>query len=233
VVGDIHGDLNSLDYILDHFQEGMAIFLGDYGDRGEEQIEVYLKILGLKTKYPDRVVMLRGNHETDDVYPHDLPTVLEKRYGKDGEGLHQALQELWSKLPILALGNYAMVHGGAPSRLESLDRIGDVENEILWNDPGDIDGSDPSMRGIGNVFGKDVTRDFLDLTGAKTLIRSHQPCDGIKVWHDGMGITLFSRLGPPYQNELGAYLNLDLQTRFDGYGLARVAKRFSAKDLSQ
>jgi protein phosphatase len=234
VVGDIHGDLRSLNFILDRFSdfsEGMLIFLGDYGDRGDRQIDVYLRVLALRAKWPDRVVLLRGNHESDEVYPHDLPDRLEEIYRDNAGKVHRAFQELWGKLPILAVGNYLMVHGGAPSSLESIDQIGDVEEEILWNDPGDIEGTMPSFRGIGKVFGEKLTRNFLELTGAKTLIRSHQPCDGVEVWHGGWGITVFSRLGEPYFNERAAYLDIDLSSRLSGYELAKTAKMFSIQDL--
>ncbi len=233
VIGDIHGDLRSLNHILRRFSGGMLIFLGDYADRGEEQVGVYQRVLKLKADCPEGVIMLRGNHESDVVYPHDLPSVLKERYGEGWDRTYRALRELWEGLPVLAIGNYAMVHGGAPSYLESMDQIGgeEVQEEILWNDPGDADGTMPSYRGIGKIFGKDVTENFLRLTGAKTLIRSHEPCDGVNVWHGGLGITVFSRLGEPYFNEHAAYLDIDLSSRLDGYELAKTAKKFSTRDL--
>ena len=56
VVGDLHGDMNSLIHILarsGYIEEEnknlpYLVFLGDYGDRGEESIEVYCLILKLK-----------------------------------------------------------------------------------------------------------------------------------------------------------------------------------------
>ena len=38
------------------------IFLGDYGDRGANSIEVYYTILKLKIAFPRQVILLRGNH---------------------------------------------------------------------------------------------------------------------------------------------------------------------------
>jgi len=55
--------------------------------------------------------------------------------------------------------------------------------------------------------------------------------DGVEVWHDGLGITVFSRLGAPYFNEHAAYLDIDLSSRLDGHELAKSAKRFSAREL--
>jgi len=47
--------------------------------------------------------------------------------------------------------------------------------------------------------------------GARTLVRGHEPCElGYRFNHGGLILTLFSRKGPPYFNEMAAYLELDL-----------------------
>lgn len=72
VVGDLHGDLDSLIGILrasDFMQKiqrgekACLVFLGDYGDRGTSSVEVYYLILTLKKAYKENVVMIQGNHE--------------------------------------------------------------------------------------------------------------------------------------------------------------------------
>ena len=57
--------------------------------------------------------------------------------------------------------------------------------EILWSDPGDSEESYPSPRGAGRIFGEKLTRDMLTKLGVKTLIRSHEPCDGISMKQKG------------------------------------------------
>ncbi|MDI6691143.1 MAG: metallophosphoesterase, partial [Candidatus Bathyarchaeota archaeon] len=77
IVGDLHGDLESLIQILkesnflqkmNQNHDAFLIFLGDYGDRGEYSKEVYYTVLKLKMLFPEQVVLMRGNHEG----PEDL-----------------------------------------------------------------------------------------------------------------------------------------------------------------
>ena len=246
VIGDIHGDLVSLQHILrdSQFVERASagedlwlIFLGDYGDRGERSPEVYYVVLKLKELFPERVVLLRGNHEGPPdllASPHDLPYHLIAKFGRD-EGLeaYLAIRGLWDSLYTAALaeGLAIMLHGGAPSRARSLDDVAFAHKrhpeephleEILWSDPRDgITGAYPSWRGAGRLFGPDVTRRFLLTVGARVLIRGHEPCEtGYSFVHGGLVLTIFSRKGPPYYNESAAYLELDLSTELvDALGL--------------
>ena len=65
VVGDLHGDADSLARTLKFFRpdRDVLIFLGDYSDRGENSVEVPERINQLLLKYPANVIALQGNHE--------------------------------------------------------------------------------------------------------------------------------------------------------------------------
>jgi protein phosphatase len=46
------------------------------------------------------------------------------------------------------------------------------------------------------------------------MVRGHEPCqEGFKLDHNRKILTLFSRKGPPYFNDHGAYLRIDLSKR--------------------
>lgn len=234
VVGDIHGDLESLMHVLQNSgfiektrrdKDSLLIFLGDYGDRGSHSPEVYHVVLKLKKTFPQKVVLMRGNHEGPNdllAYPHDLPTQLSRKFGEAGADVYERLRELFDQLynAVIIEGRYVLLHGGVPSEASTLDDLAYAREkhpdethleEILWSDPNDvIRGTCPSPRGAGRLFGEDVTEKLLKMLNVKILIRGHEPSgEGFKVNHNEKVLTLFSRKGPPYYNEHGAYLQIN------------------------
>ncbi len=249
VVGDLHGDLQSLIFILEESRfirssppaREYMIFLGDYGDRGDESVEVYYLILSLKSIFKEKVILLRGNHEGPQdlgVRPHDLPYFLRARYGGEWRKTYESLRELFDSLPhsLIAKEKYLMLHGGLPEGITSVSDIAYAQQyhpdkryleQILWSDPGQTPKSYPSPRGAGRIFGEKITREVLDRLGVKTLIRSHEPCEGTSLNHKGKVLTLFSRKGVPYFNSQAAYLEIDLSDKAkSGQELVKEARCF-------
>jgi hypothetical protein len=67
IVGDLHGNLQDLLRILNSGRPNAAyLFLGDYVDRGPFSLECVLLLFVLTVRYPDRFVLIRGNHEFSD-----------------------------------------------------------------------------------------------------------------------------------------------------------------------
>ncbi len=71
VFGDIRGNLEDLHFLSDNIWNlGMAlaagkfVFLGDYVDRGMSGLEVVAYLLAMKLMLPQKVFLLRRNHET-------------------------------------------------------------------------------------------------------------------------------------------------------------------------
>jgi len=238
IIGDLHGDINSLYEILNETNfvkktQGGArvhlVFLGDYGDRGFFSPEVYYVVLSLKKMFPDKVVLLQGNHEGSPdlmAHPHDLPHHLQRKFDSDWQKVYTELSMLFGCLytAVLVEDNFIMLHGGVPSKAKTLDDIAFAVQkhpaethleEILWSDPAEgIKGTRFSPRGAGRLFGEDMTDAFLKMVKAKILVRGHEPVDeGYMFNHNGKILTIFSRKGPPYNNSKGAYLIVDISKK--------------------
>ena len=238
IVGDLHGDFESLIHILKtsrftkkaaQNKELLLVFLGDYGDRGPYSPEVYYIVLKLKQLFPQNVVLMRGNHEgPDDLLPcpHDLPQNLRERFAEEGKDVYAKLRELYKHLYTATIVErlYVLIHGGIPKDAASMEDLAyahlrhpkeTILEEMLWSDPAEgIKEACSSPRGAGRLFGEDVTRNFLEMLDVKVLIRGHEPApEGSKINHKGKVLTLFSRRGQPYFNSTAAYLQFDLSLK--------------------
>jgi len=235
VIGDLHGDLESLFRILkatsfiERVKKGencLLIFLGDYGDRGIHSPEVYYIVLKLKRAFPENVILMRGNHEGPDdllAHPHDLPSHLYMKFGENSSKAYAVLRKLFDSLhnAVVVEKRYVLLHGGVPTQAGTVDDLAFAHEkhprethleEILWSDPWEgLTGAYASPRGAGRLFGENETESFLEMLDVNLLIRGHEPCaNGFKINHNGRVLTLFSRKGSPYFNKRGAYLQLNL-----------------------
>jgi protein phosphatase len=244
VLGDLHGDHRSLRGIMrktnlhkrlkkdDSFT---LICLGDYVDRGPAQVQVLHTLLCLLNEYPERVVLLRGNHEGPAgirVSPHDFPQELVRRFGDEWRTLYASYRRLFDSMHVACLieGRTLLLHGGIPTEADCLEDIARAHlthpltshlEEILWSDPSTLPGVNYNFRGSGKMFGVDVASSFLDKVGVKTLIRGHECYDEGYHFHDGKILTLFSCKLPQYRNRKLAYLQMPLHLDFDRNTLQR------------
>jgi len=206
-VGDTHGDIkSSISAIEKYFDNGYTIiFLGDYVDRGEYQVENINFLISKKLEKRNAIYLLRGNHETEEMNKvYGFYREVAKKYGPE---FYENYIDLFSNLPYGVLLNEKILalHGGIARDLRKLEQIENIEKgeanprglpmEILWNDPIEfIDGFEPSDRGPGIFyFGKDVLMKFLEENNLEFLVRSHEPrANGVSLEMDGKLYVVFS-----------------------------------------
>ncbi len=237
IISDLHGDSKSLFRILSEInykqflskELNKLVFLGDYIDRGSDSLSIIYSVCYLKSTYPDSVIMMRGNHEAPAEFPfspHDFPYEIQDRFGNRWREIYKEILSMFRLLTLATVvrQKLLLVHGGLPTKEAAAENFREsivfahenqvrnsVLEEILWNDPRQIDENkrqERSRRGLGRYFGPSVTRTWLQATGTKAVIRGHEPCQGFRLDHDNTIMTLFS-CTDVYPNSAAAYLMLN------------------------
>ena len=215
VCGDIHGQYYDLLRIFEHCGypgDYNYLFLGDYVDRGKQSLETVSLLLCYKIKYPEKVTLLRGNHEssvTNRIY--GFYDECKRRYNIR---LWKSFTELFNYLPVAALidDKILCMHGGLSPDLKTIQNIQDISRptdipdqgllcDLLWSDPDkeavDYDEND---RGVSVIFGEKVVTDFNKKNDLDLIIRAHQVVDdGYEFFANRQLITIFS--APNYCGE--------------------------------
>lgn len=208
ISGDIHGQFHDL---MELFQIGgfppdtNYLFLGDYVDRGYFSVESVSILLCFKVRYPDRVTLLRGNHESRQLTQvYGFYDECHRKYG--GPQAYRILTDLFDYLPLTALVENQIFsqHGGLSPSLENLDQVRQLERtqevphegpmcDLLWSDPDERQGWGMSPRGAGHTFGQDVTEQFNQRNGLLMIARAHQlVMEGYTWCHEKQVVTIFS-----------------------------------------
>ena len=226
VCGDLHGqfiDLLRLFEMSGHPPQTKYLFLGDYVDRGSQGVETITLLLALKIRYPDKVYVLRGNHEC---------AAINRQYGFYDECKRRYSIKLWKTftdtfncLPITAMVNEKILccHGGLSPELYELCQLKKIVRpveipdaglvcDLLWADPSeDIQGWNESDRGVSFTYGADIVERFVRRNELDLICRAHQVVEqGYQFFANRRLITVFS--APNYLAEFdnaGAVLNVD------------------------
>lgn len=172
ICGDVHGqfyDLKELFQIGGELPDNNYLFTGDYVDRGYYSVETVTLLVVLKVRYPSRITLLRGNHESKQITQvYGFYDECLRKYGN--ANVWQHFTSLFDYVPLTAVveNNIFCLHGGlSPSidtldQIKQLDRIMEVPHEgpicdLLWSDPDDRCGWGISPRGAGYSFGQDIS----------------------------------------------------------------------------
>lgn len=205
VVGDTHGDAIS-SVAAFKVEADAYLFLGDYVDRGPYQVANINFLLSRKTEEPEKVVLLRGNHESPLMNcEYGFYWEVVQEYGSE---IYELYAKLFSLMPYAATVNSSVfaVHGGIARGIHSARDVlkltkGDVlpsdkrAFELLWNDPDEgIDLFAPNPRGGGaQLFGRVALESFLENSGLEAVIRAHEYFpSGLRIYFDGKLISIFS-----------------------------------------
>ncbi len=215
VCGDIHGQYYDLLRIFEHCGypgEYSYLFLGDYVDRGKQSLETVCLLLCYKIKFPDKVTLLRGNHEssvTNRIY--GFYDECKRRYNVR---IWRSFTELFNWLPVAAIIDEKILcmHGGLSPELKNLQNIQDISRptdipdsgllcDLLWSDPDkDVLEYDENDRGVSVIFGEKIVQDFNKKNDLDLIIRAHQVVDdGYEFFASKQLITIFS--APNYCGE--------------------------------
>lgn len=215
IFGDIHGQYDDL---LRHFDnlgyppDIACLFMGDYVDRGRKSLETICLLLAYKIKYPDKMYLLRGNHESASINRiYGFYDECKRRYNIK---LWKTFTDCFNCLPIAAVVESTIFcsHGGLSPDLHDFDQLRSLERpmdvpdgglvcDLLWSDPDeDITGWGENDRGVSWTFGGDVVRSFLEKHDLSLVARAHQVVEeGYRFFEKRKLVTLFS--APNYCGE--------------------------------
>ncbi|KAK8548205.1 hypothetical protein V6N12_061123 [Hibiscus sabdariffa] len=226
ICGDIHGQYSDLLRLFEYGgfpPNANYLFLGDYVDRGKQSIETICLLLAYKIKFPDKVFLLRGNHECASI--NRIYGFYDECKRRFNVRLWKVFTDCFNCLPVSAVvdDKILCMHGGLSPDMQSLDQIRAIERptdvpdqgllcDLLWADPDrDISGWGENDRGVSYTFGADKVAEFLKKHELDLICRAHQVVeDGYEFFAERQLVTIFS--APNYCGEFnnaGAVMSVD------------------------
>lgn len=226
ICGDIHGQLHDLLTLFKASGDCPStkyLFLGDFVDRGYYSLESFLLLLCLKVRYPDRITLIRGNHESRQITTvYGFYDECIRKYGS--ANVWRYCCEVFDYLSLSALigGKVFCVHGGLSPNIEKINQIKVIDRkqevphegamcDLLWSDPDDVSNWSISPRGAGYLFGANEVNKFLHTNNISLIARAHQlVMEGYKEMFNGGVVTVWSAPNYCYRcGNVAAVLSID------------------------
>lgn len=200
---------------------------GDYVDRGMFSVETISLLVCLKLRYPERVHLIRGNHESRGVtQSYGFYTECSRKYGNANVWHYFTDMFDFLTLSVVIDNQIFCVHGGLSPSIHSIDQIKIIDRfreiphegpmaDLVWSDPDpERDEFSLSPRGAGYTFGAQVVKKFLAVNGMSHILRAHQLCqEGYQVLYDDLLSTVWS--APNYCYRCGNMASV-LEVHTDG-----------------
>ena len=203
----------------------MRFVQGDFVDRGYNSVETMTLLLLLKARFPHRITLLRGNHESRQITQvYGFYDECQRKYGNANPWKYCTELFDWCPLAALVDGNVLCVHGGLSPDVRTIDQMRMIDRkmeiphegdfcDLMWSDPDDIDTWAVSPRGAGWLFGAQVTHEFNQINGLELICRAHQLVqEGYKYLFSDALVTVWSAPNYCYRcGNVAAILQLDDQ----------------------
>ncbi|VDN04350.1 unnamed protein product [Thelazia callipaeda] len=209
ICGDTHGQYGDL---LRIFNLGgfppvsNYLFLGDYVDRGRQNLETIILLFCYKVKFPNNFFLLRGNHECANVNRvYGFYEECVRRF--NSVQIWQTFQDTFQCMPLSALVGERILcmHGGISPELKSIQQLREIkrptdasvpslEMDLLWADPViGISGFQANLRGASVGFGPDILATLCKQLNIDMIARAHQVVqDGYEFFGARKCVTIFS-----------------------------------------
>ncbi|MDR3156346.1 MAG: serine/threonine protein phosphatase [Lactobacillales bacterium] len=200
IVGDIHGDFDATVTYINKSRtlDCPVLFLGDYPDRGFNSYETLAYLFTQKALHPDKIFMIRGNHDFCSPAAESgtfLAELRSKIKNYTSSYIHSDLCRVLDYLPLAAVLSSTetsekvfCAHAGIIPDLD-INQLSKVERpfllssqspffEMFWTDPGNdsqLKQFQPSLSRPGSrSFNREAFREFLQRNGLTKFVRGHQ-----------------------------------------------------------